>query len=225
MKDKLLDAAVLVAAGCALIVTVTLFIGRGTDVGVGTGRPAAPKPQQLKDWESLVAGGRRMGPSDALVTILEFGDFECPACKGFALQTVRPLKEKYPDEVAIVYRHWPLPYHKFAVLSALSAECAAEQGRFEQMHYRLYEVQDSIGLKPMSDIAKEAGVPDDARFASCVDSERYRTRVEADGSLPLTFGGVGTPTIAINGMLYASVPTRADIEDLLIEARKKADSD
>lgn len=224
MKERLLDAAVFVAAGCALAVTISSLAGRETPEGHGDGRPSVPSPRVLEDWESLVVAGRRIGPADATVTILEFGDFECPACRGFALQTLRPLREKYPDEVAIVYRHWPLPYHRFAIVSALAAECAHEQGRFEPMHYRLYEVQDSLGLKPMSEIAAEVGVSDIEQFVNCVESERYRATVETDGALPLTFGGVGTPTVVINGMFYPSVPTRTDIEDIVLQERKSRHS-
>src|SRR5690606_3991156 len=109
----------------------------------------------------------RIGPDSALLTIVEFGDFQCPACRQFQLRALEPIQRAHPDEVAVVYYHWPLPYHRSAYQGARMAECAEAQGRFSKMVSVLYQWQDSLDHAASNFFATEAQLPDVEAFGAC----------------------------------------------------------
>jgi protein-disulfide isomerase len=159
-----------------------------------------------------------MGPQGAKVTILEFADFECPACRQFE-PTLRAARAKYPSDVAVVFRHWPLPYHHFALPAARAAECANAQGRFEAMHDLLYARQDSLGLKSFASFAADAGVADTAAFDVCNRSGGPVMALAADTTDARQLGGRGTPTVVVNGLLLG-VPNGAALDKAIQDALK-----
>ncbi len=187
-------ALVAVAVGCAVVVTWRVL------------NPPHPPPRPpeavLSDeqWSELTAVGHRFGPVDAKVTVVEFGDFECGACRQFAAQGLPEVLSKYPNEVAVIYRHFPLPSHRFAKPSAQAAECAADQGQFKPYHDALFAKQDSLGVKSFVSYASDAGVPDLERFEQCVTDGRLGMDVvERDLALATGLELQGTPTLVING--------------------------
>jgi protein-disulfide isomerase len=103
--------------------------------------------------------------------------------------------------VALLYRHWPLPNHRFAYPAARASECAAEQGRFEAFYTVLFAQQDSIPNKSFTQFAREAGVPDLDAFERCAASTDPVPAIERDVADVRRIGGTGTPTIIIDGML------------------------
>jgi protein-disulfide isomerase len=169
--------------------------------------PALADSKEVPDWEEHIPGGTRIGSATAAVTILEFADFQCPACRRFAVDAWPRLRRKYGDEVALVYRHWPLSYHKAAYSAAIASDCAAIQGRFESFHDVLFEQQDSIGQKAMARFAHEAGVPNIDQFEACASHPGPLPTIEDDIAAARKIGGRGTPTLIINGTLY---PFRSD---------------
>jgi protein-disulfide isomerase len=176
-------------------------------------------PRKVESWSTYLAAGTRIGPEDAALTIVEFGDFECPACKGF-YQTERRLRERFPNEVAVVYIHYPLSYHRFAGPAARAASCAAAQGRFSEIHDLLFAKQDSLGLKSWVSFAAEAFVKDQSAFMQCIartDSiPEIASGLRAANAIKLE----GTPRILVNGLDFgASVPDAAELENLLEQAR------
>lgn len=175
-------------------------------------------PVTIKDWAKYAAAGHRMGPVDAPVTIIEFADFECPVCKVFTLGALKAILEKYPTEVAVVFRHWPLEYHRFAYPTARAAECAGAQGRFEQFHDLAYQHQDSLGLKSYESFARESGVADIRAFEECNRSSDPVPSIEADAKAAKDIGGRGTPTIVINGQRLAGAPDSASFERFVRDA-------
>ena len=92
-------------------------------------------------------GGTLLGNPNATVTILEFSDLQCPFCRSFWRDTLPQLKQQYLDtcKVNLVYRHWPLNFHPAAIPGALATECAKEQGKFWEMHDKIYSEQEKIG--------------------------------------------------------------------------------
>lgn len=215
----------MVSVACAL--SVTFFVVRRELSGnTPILRPrgiADYQPLPVEDWERLVSTGHRMGSATADFMILEFADFQCPACRLFSLTAIKPLRDQYPDDVAVVYRHWPLPYHPFAFAAAQASECAGAQGRFDAMHDTLFEHQDSIGRKPFDGFAREAGVPDSARFAACM-AVPDSSVASSDARMVKSLGGVGTPTVLINGKLLSSVPDSAGLAAMYrqhVKARAK----
>lgn len=204
----------LVAVGCALVITVT--VARKEFILAALPRKSTQSERiPVKDWEKFLKAGHRLGPETAKHVVLEFADFECPGCREFSTKTLRALRERHPEDVAVVFRHWPLPYHRLAVPAAIASECAAEQGRFPAFHDALFEHQDSIGLKLFLDFARDAGIPDLASFERCSASPRIRARVEQDAEAAKAFGGDGTPTIGVNGTRFSGVPSLAAIEAAL----------
>lgn len=69
-------------------------------------------------WQIAIRAGHRTGLPSAKVTVVVFADFECPACRDFALNSLNPVLVKFPNQVSVLYRHWPLTYHRFAVAAA-----------------------------------------------------------------------------------------------------------
>jgi len=133
------------------------------------------------------------------------------------MQELPRLRQKFPGMIALVYRHWPLSRHRFAYQAARAAECAAEQGRFEAFHDVVYAQQDSLGLKVFGEMAAEAGVPDLGLFEVCTSSTDPVPSIEADIAKVIELGGIGTPTLLMNGLLLRG-PIRSHILDSIAEA-------
>lgn len=210
MKVSIQDLTSLGLLGCALVITGLLLFG-----GHRQEPPAGGPPVPVDDWQGLVAGGRRIGPGNATNVIVEFGDFECPACAAFEHGVLMPLRSAHPHSLAVVWHHWPLSYHRFAYPAARASECAAAQGRFAAYHDVLYETHDSLGLIPFTALAERAQVPDDTQFESCIARSDPIIRVDQDAALAQKIGGSGTPTIVINGFRFPGVPTRSQVDSAL----------
>ena len=169
-------------------------------------------------WDAVSSGGHRVGSADAPVTVVEFSDFQCPACREWATGARDMLRRRFPDEVALVFRHWPLERHDWAYEAARASECAAEQGFFEAVRATLFSQQDSIGRKSFRDFATEAGVPDVERFAACASESGPVEAIEADIEAVRGIRGRGTPTIVINGSYYPAIGSDSARLDSLVRS-------
>lgn len=138
------------------------------------------------------------GKKDAPITLVEYSDFECPFCGRFA-PTVEQVLEKYPDDVRIVYRHFPLrSIHPQAAPAAVASECAAEQGKFWEFHDALFANQSGLSRTFYVDTARALGL-NVANFETCIDENRYADVVQADEVDAQAAGGQGTPYSIIVG--------------------------
>ncbi|OSP30996.1 Na+/H+ antiporter NhaA [Streptomyces sp. 13-12-16] len=136
------------------------------------------------------------GPVDAPLTLVEYGDFECPYCAR-ATGVTKELRERFGDRFRYVFRHLPLPdVHPHAVLAARAAVAAGAQGRFWQMHDLLYEHQDRLEFEDIAAYAIEIGL-DVERFLDDVDAEETAERVRADAAGAEASGARGTPTFFV----------------------------
>jgi len=215
-SDRLSRALMIVAVGCAVIVTGKTVLGSTGPRGEpGRGPAARPEPIAISDWQDFARTGHAMGPADAPVTIVEFADFECPVCRAFTTGALAAIRAAYPQDVRVVFRHWPLKYHRFAYPAARAAECAGDQGRFEAFHDLLYQKQDSLGLKSFAEFAKEAGVANLSDFGDCQTRTTSVPAIEADVGAALALGGKGTPTILINETLLPGAPSRSVLDSLI----------
>ncbi|MEU6548319.1 Na+/H+ antiporter NhaA [Streptomyces sp. NPDC046859] len=143
---------------------------------------------------------RVRGPEDAAVTVVEYGDYECPYC-GQAEQVVRELLGADSD-VRYVWRHLPLPdVHPNAELAAEAAEAAARQGAFWEMHDLLLTRQDALTGRDLLDHARALGL-DVARFRDDIERERGARRIAEDVDSADLSGVSGTPTFFINGLRH-----------------------
>ncbi len=138
------------------------------------------------------------GPVDAPVTLVEYGDFECPYC-GRAEPVVRQLAAEFGNDLTFVFRHLPLTeVHEHAQLAAEAAEAAAAQGRFWPMHDLLMQRQDSLTLGDLYGYAGELGL-DMARFRDDLRTGRHTLRVARDVESADASGAAGTPAFFVNG--------------------------
>lgn len=179
-------------------------------------------PVSVSNWDRLISTGHHSGPRDASVVVLQFGDFECPYCQKFSTRILPGVLAGFPGQVAVVFRHWPLPYHRFAYPAARAAECAGEQGQFQPFSELLYMKQDSLGLKPFDDYAREAGVTDRAAFQLCNSRPGRVASIEADMEAAIAAGASGTPTVLVNGLRYPEPPDSAGLAKAIRNALTKA---
>jgi diadenylate cyclase len=160
-----------------------------------------------RSWESggLEPVGTRdhvRGPEDALVTLVKYGDYECPYC-GQLHPVLEELRETAGERVRFVFRHFPLDsVHPRARRAALAAEAAASQGRFWEMHDLLYENQDELGEEDLTRYAAELGL-DLRRFEEDLANDHHAWRIEEDRLGGERAGVGGTPALFVNGVRYA----------------------
>lgn len=163
------------------------------------------EPTFVPNWEDIEAEGVMQGNGAAKVRIVEFSDLECPFCMRFHA-TRTSLKRRYGDLVSSSFVHFPLPSHRFARPAARAAECAAVVGRFDGFIARVFEKQDSLGLKSWGSFARAAGIEDTARFVQCSQDTALVVRVERGRALGEALGLKGTPTVLVNGWRLPEPP-------------------
>ncbi len=140
------------------------------------------------------------GAADAPVTIVEFGDYECPYC-GAAAPVLRQLVDESGGRVRLVFRNFPIAdRHPYALTAALAAEAAGEQGAFWPMHDLIFERQDRLTDAELRSYADELGI--DGERVVGEPAQAFGVRVEADFTDGLAAGVDGTPTLFINGTRY-----------------------
>jgi protein-disulfide isomerase len=141
------------------------------------------------------------GPADAPVTLVEYGDYQCPYC-GQAYPIVKAMQTRFGSRLRFVFRNMPLKNaHPQAELAAEAAEAAALQGKFWQMHDALYEHQAELGPEFVVKAAARLHLDVDA-FQQAIESGQVRPRVEHDFMDGVRSGVNGTPTFFINGTRY-----------------------
>ena len=146
------------------------------------------------------------GPATAKVTVVEFSDFQCPFCsRGYNTMEQQVLKE-YGDKVKFYYKNYPLPFHPWATLGAVAAECAKEQKpeAFWTLYKGLFEQQKDItpeNVKEKSHAILADSKIDMAKFDDCFDNKKTLDKVKADMAEGSSVGVTGTPSFIINGRL------------------------
>jgi protein-disulfide isomerase len=145
----------------------------------------------------VAAEGPSKGPPGAPVTIVEFSDFECPYCST-AEQTVQRVMKEYEGKVRLVYRDFPLPIHANAVKAAEAAQCAGDQGKYWDMHEKLFANQQALELTALKGYAKDLNL-DQAKFDQCLDSGTKSKVIEESKKVAEKVGVNGTPAFFING--------------------------
>ncbi len=149
----------------------------------------------------VTADDHAQGPADAPVTLLEYGDYECPHC-GHAHPIVKALQEEFGDELRFVFRNFPLVNaHPHAELAAESAEAAAAQAKFWEMHDWLFENQEELDAENIVAAAEDMSI-EARRFVQDLESGKFRARVKHDFTGGVRSGVNGTPTFFINGVRH-----------------------
>lgn len=134
----------------------------------------------------------------AKVVLVEYSDFECPYCQRHQ-ETIQTILDTYGDDIALVYRHFPLTsIHDQAVPAALASECAGAQGKFFEYMNQLYTNQATLGDELYTSLASDIGL-DVSSFTACYEAQTYGAAVDADLQSGLDAGVDGTPATFVNG--------------------------
>ena len=175
---------------------------------VPTDAVAAGDPVPSGSLPDVTADEYVRGNKDAAITLVEYSDFECPFCGQFHT-TLQQVARDYPNDVKIIFRHFPLSFHPEAEPAALAAECAGEQGKFWEFIDLIIEVTPSnngLNLAKIPDYAKQVGVKDINKFNECVSSNKYASAVNDDFLDGQRAGVRGTPYSVIIGPNGEMVP-------------------
>lgn len=150
-----------------------------------------------------------LGDPNAPVTIIEFGDYQCPFCKKFFDDTEGKIRDAYikTGKVKMVYRDFPLEQiHPYAFPAALASECARDEEKYWAYHDALFERQAKLSTLDFVALAGELGL-DKAKFKQCFDGKKYEGEVRKDYNDGVAAGVTGTPTSFLNGkILQGALP-------------------
>ncbi len=181
--------------------------------------PAAPVGGPVKPVSDT---DHALGKADAKVTVIEYSDFECPFC-GQITPAMKQMMTEFPNDVRLVYRHFPLSFHPQAQKAAEASECAAKLGgnnAFWSMHDKLFANQQTLGTETYTRLAKELGL-NEANFKKCLDSGEMAAKVNADMASGNDAGVNGTPATFINGKLVSGAVPYATLKAELTAAGAK----
>ncbi|MCY4524795.1 MAG: DsbA family protein, partial [Halobacteriovoraceae bacterium] len=142
-----------------------------------------------------------LGKEDAKVTLVEFSDFECRYC-GKAVETIEKIKKRYGKKVKIVFKNFPLPFHKNAKSAALAGLCANEQGGayFWKIHDMMFADQKKLDVPNLIKAGEKAGLNLD-QFTNCLNGKKHMAKLDQDIQQAKELGIKQTPTFFINGRM------------------------
>lgn len=164
--------------------------------------------------------GPSKGPDNAPIKIVEFSDFECPFC-GRVNPTLKQVQDTYGDKVQIEFRQFPLAIHSNAKKAGEASLCAADQGKFWEMHDAMFADQRNLTVDGLKGMAEKIELDTDA-FAKCLDSGKYGDKVDEDMAEGSRAGVSGTPAFFVNGrFISGAVPFDVFSEVIDDELRRK----
>lgn len=224
-------ATVAVVVLAVAVIGGVLLFNRADDAG-GTGSESIPSELRAGPGSNTLtesAGGK--------VTVVEFLDYQCPACAGYYRNITKKLESDYAGRITFVTRNFPLSMHPLAQQSARAAEAAAKQGKYREMYHQLYDNYEqwalSAGGQQVSDDARRATTLFDSyataigldlgRFHTDMASAAVTERVNADMAAGEKLGVSSTPTIFVNGAKFeARAESYADVDRELRDMIDKA---
>jgi protein-disulfide isomerase len=162
-----------------------------------TKKTQRPKEDPNKIYTMPVGSSPFKGPKDAKITVVMFQDFQCPFSNR-SQPTVKQLMELYPDKVKVVFKNFPLNFHKQAEIAAEAALAAGAQGKFWEMHDKIFANQKNISADILKGYAQELNL-DMNKFNEDLDTHSYKKTIDEDMKLAKGAGVRGTPTFFING--------------------------
>lgn len=182
-------------------------------------RPTAPSApvKPVDEKTDHIRGGK-----NAKVTLIEYSDFECPFCLRH-LDTLNQLLTNYKNDVRLVYRHFPLSFHPDAQKAAEASECAGNQGKFWEMHDKIFEANKAgtMSVQRWKDAAKELGL-DTNKFNKCLDSGETAAKIAKDMQEGGGAGVSGTPGTFVNGKLVEGAVPLATFKQIVEQEGAKS---
>jgi protein-disulfide isomerase len=177
-----------------------------------------PPPVLEPPVKLSIAGAPFKGPDNAKVTIVEFSDFQCPYCAKAATEAAQVV-QKFPKDVKLVFKQFPLEDHSQAALAAEASLAAQDQGKFWPLHDKMYANFRQINRARILGWATEAGL-DMKRFQADLDTHKYAARVHAEEQEGEVAGVEGTPTFFINGKRFNGVFEVSAIAPIVVDELK-----
>jgi len=230
IDDELARADKLIAKGTPPSQVYATFM-KGAKAAPGApdaAKPGAPQPPQkgpgagAEVYKVAVGDAPTKGAKQPKVTIIEFSDFQCPFCSRVN-GTLDQVMKEYGNDVSISFRHNPLPFHNNAMPAALASEAAREQGKFWEMHDKLFANQQSLDRPALEKYASEIGL-DMNKFKAALDKEKNKERIKKDLDDAANFGARGTPNFFINGRNFRGAQPIDAFKEVINEEIKKADA-
>ncbi len=196
------------------IFLIFLLVAGGAVLGFVTIRGALQQRSYHAVLPRVLATDPVLGDSAAPVTLIEYGDFECPFCHD-TQKIVDAFLAKYPKTVRLVWKDFPLTTeHEEASAAAEAARCAQEQGQFWQMHDALFARQDTLNASLYPVLAEELNL-DTTQFQACINTHRMQKLVNESAETGKKAGVDGTPYFFLNTIAINRVPTLAELEQAL----------
>jgi len=181
-------------------------------------RPGRPDPASIYKVELGTAHAR--GNDNALVTIVQWTDYQCPYCKRVE-PTLDALRKTYGKDLRVVLKHNPLSFHDRAMPAALAAEAAGEQGKFWKMHDKLFKNNKALTDANFVKWAKQLGL-NSKRFKRDMRSDKIKTRVQEMQAQGVRLGARGTPAFFVNGRFLSGAQPQAAFAKVIDEELTKA---
>lgn len=175
--------------------------------------PARPDPSER--YEVSTEGSPARGPEDAPVEIVEFSDFQCPFCSRVT-PTLKQVEEEYGDKVRVVFKHFPLSIHPKAPAAHAAAEAAHRQGKFWEMHDRIFGNQREMSPEKYVEYAQEIGL-DVEQFKKDVDAAETKATIQRDAQQAAALSVRGTPGFFINGRFLSGAQPLAAFKRIIDE--------
>ncbi len=175
------------------------------------------EPIAVNKGELVRDNSYQTGPKDAPIQLVEFADFQCPACRATE-PTLKQLLSEYGDKIHFIYRNFPLSIHNNADTAALAAEAAGAQGKFWEMKALLYENQNewNVAINPsniFNRYAKNLGL-DEEKFQASIKDQGLIDKIRRDKGDSAALNLSGTPTLFVNGVQYQDVPSYEKLKQL-----------
>jgi protein-disulfide isomerase len=192
------------------------------DAGQAADKPRKPPEDDKTVWKVDLHGDEpTKGPADALITVVEFTDFQCPFCSK-ARGALDEVEKNYGDKVRIVFKNLPLDFHKDAMGAAEAALCAKDQGKFWEMEGRLFSNQGELAADKLPAHAKEVGL-DVAKWQACMTAHKYKDHVAKDMATAEKITATGTPAFFIMGRKIGGARPFDDFKKIIDEELPKAE--
>jgi protein-disulfide isomerase len=157
-----------------------------------------------------------LGDESALVTLVEYGDYQCPHC-AHAHPVVKKLRKHFGRQLRFVFRNFPLTQiHEYAEVAAEAAEFAGAAGHFWEMHDGIFENQNRLGVPFLKELATKIGLAS-GKLDEALESHEYLDRIKADFMGGVRSGVNGTPTFFINNKRYENAPEFAEMSEAIDE--------
>jgi protein-disulfide isomerase len=223
IDEEIKKADAKLAAGTPRGQLYASFIQNGLD------KAAAPAPQQRPGepdantrFRAEVKGAPVKGAKDAVVTIVQYSDFQCPFCSRVE-PTVAQVMKEYNGKVRVAWRDLPLPFHPNAMPAAIAARAAGDQGKFWEMHDKIFADQQHMDRPTYEKYAQDLGL-NMGKFKAALDSEKGKDAIQADSASGAKIGARGTPAFFINGKFLSGAQPFEMFKTKIDEELKIADS-